>query len=211
MYDKLYQYLSASKRLDLPGIGTLVLQRIPASFDYSNRVVLPPAYNLVLQHGNTAVPPSFISWLSHIQHTTEAEAIAHFESFAGDMKNDIMNGRKTEWDGVGIFSKGLAGEIHFQPAVKFQLAGEPVAAIKVVREHAEHTIRVGEDEKTATEMREMLQPARENKSNSWLAAIILLLLALIYIGYYFSVKGVAPAAAGNQQKITPAAPAVHKQ
>ena len=156
MYNELLQYLSGHKRLDLPGIGTLVLQRIPASFDYGNRMLLPPANTLSLQHGTTNTSPGFITWLSQILHVSEREASQHFEDFTQSFRSRLMSGEKIEWPGVGRFSKGLAGEISFQSSIKFQPAGEAVPAIKIARAHAEHIVRVGEEEHTNTEMREIL-------------------------------------------------------
>ncbi len=58
----------------------------------------------------------------------------------------------------------MAGEIRFDASLKDVKAGTPVPAIKVIRENAEHSIRVGEQEKTSTEMIEMLAPAEDKKN-----------------------------------------------
>ena len=68
-------------------------------------------------------------------------------------------------------------------------AGTPVPAVKVIREHAEHTVRVGEQEKTSSEMIEMLAPVEESgKTHWWGIALIVGLLAFIFIALYFFVK-----------------------
>ncbi|MGZ8553673.1 MAG: hypothetical protein ACXWV8_09730, partial [Chitinophagaceae bacterium] len=108
-----------------------------------------------------------------------------------------------QWNGIGTLSKGMAGEIRFEASLKDMKAGKPVPAIKVLREHAEHSIRVGEQEKTSSEMIEMLAPIGARKSKWWVIALIAGLLAFIFVAVYFSSKGINASSAANQQKLTP--------
>ena len=108
-----------------------------------------------------------------------------------------MAGEKLEWDGVGTLSKGLAGEIRFEAALKGLAVGTPVPANKVIRENAEHTVRVGEDQKTSTEMLERLVPADEKRSYWWAAALVIGLLAFVFIAWYFSSNGFKTSSTGT--------------
>jgi hypothetical protein len=97
----------------------------------------------------------------------------------------------------------MAGEIRFDASLKGMTIGEPVPANKVIRENAQHIVRVGEDRKTSAEMMERLIPAEEKRSYWWAAALIIGLLAFVFIAWYFSTRGLNTTSAGNQQKLDP--------
>ena len=204
MYGELYQYLILHKQLNIPGIGTFLLERKPADIDFVNKVANPPAFTVALHHGNTTPSKKVFNWLASSLNISERDALIRFNDFAVDTRNRILTGDKLEWNGIGTFSKGMAGEIRFEASLKDMKAGTPVPAIKVIREHAEHTVRVGEQEKTSSEMIEMLAPAEETRKTSWWGiALIVGLLAFIFIALYFSSKGLNTSSAGNQQKLEP--------
>ncbi len=204
MYGELYQYLILHKQLGIPGIGTFLLERKPADIDFVNKVANPPAFSIALHHGNTAPSKKVFNWLASALDIPEGDALIRFNDFAFDTKNRILNGDKLEWNGIGTLSKGMAGEIRFETSLKDVKAGTPVPAVKVIREHAEHTVRVGEQEKTSSEMIEMLAPVEEaRKTHWWGIALIVGLLAFIFIALYFSSKGLNTSSAGNQQKLEP--------
>jgi len=203
MYGELYQYLILHKQLNIPGIGTFLLERKPANIDFVNKIADPPAYTLALHHGNATPSKNIFSWLASVLNISEPDALSRFNDFALDIKDRVLAGDKLQWNGIGILSKGMAGEIRFESSLKDLKAGTPVPAIKVMRENAEHTVRVGEQQKTSSEMIEMLAPAEERKTNWWGIALIAGLLAFIFIALYFSSKGLTTSSAANQQKLTP--------
>ena len=207
MYGELYQYLILHKQLNIPGIGTFLLERKPADIDFVNKMANPPAYSIALHHGNTTPSTNVFNWLSSTLNISERDALTRFNDFALDIKDKVLAGDKLHWNGIGTLSKGMAGEIRFEASLKDLKAGSPVPAIKVIREHAEHPVRVGEQEKTSSEMVEMLAPAvpiiGEKKVHWWGIALIAGLLACIFIAIYFSSKGLNTSSAGNQQKLEP--------
>jgi hypothetical protein len=204
MYGELYQYLILHKQLNIPGIGTFLLERKPADIDFVNKIINPPAFTVALHHGNTTPSKKIFNWLASTRNISEPEALTQFNDFALDIKNKILTGDKLEWDGLGTLSKGLAGEIRFEASLKDMKAGTPVPAIKVIREHAQHTVRVGEQEITSSQMIEMLAPGDARKKSYWWGiALIAGLLAFIFIALYFSSKGLTTSSAGNQQKLVP--------
>ena len=211
MYGELYQYLILHKQLNIPGIGIFQLERKPADIDFVSKVVNPPAYSIALHHSNASPSQRIFSWLSDIQNIPERDALSRFNDFAFELRNKIMSGEKLQWDGIGTLSKGLAGEIRFEAALKGMTLGTPVTANKVIRENAEHTVRVGENHKTSTEMMEYLNPADGKRSYWWAAALIIGLLAFVFIAWFFSTKGLNTSSAGNQQKLVPKNEAVTYQ
>jgi hypothetical protein len=203
MYGELYQYLVLHKQLNIPGIGTFLVERKPADIDFVGKIVNPPAYSVALHHGNATPSKKIFSWLSDVFNISERDALSRFNDFAFELRDKVMAGEKLLWSGVGTLSKGLAGEIRFDASLKAMSIGEPVPASKVIRENAEHTVRVGEDRKTSTEMIEWLSPAEEKKSHWWAAALIIGLLAFVFIAWYFSTKGLDTSSSGNRQKPEP--------
>jgi hypothetical protein len=203
MYGELYQYLILHKQLNIPGVGTFLLERKPADIDFINKMANPPAYTIALHHGNAAPTKNVFTWLSSELNISENDASTRFNDFALDMKDKVLAGEKLHWTGIGVLSKGMAGEIRFEASLKDLKAGTPVPAIKVVRENAEHSVLVGEQEKTSTEMAEMLVPVTKTKVHWWGLVVIVALLAIIFIAIYFSSKGVSTSSAGNQQQLEP--------
>jgi hypothetical protein len=201
MYGELYQYFIQYKQLNVPGIGIFILERKPATTDFPNRMIHPPAFTISLHHGTSVPPRNFFTWLSQALQVNDRDAVIRFNDFAFEMKKRINAGDKIKWDGVGTLSSGLAGEIRFESALKDVSTEMPVKAEKVIRENAEHTVRVGEDEKTSAEMIEYLSQADSKKNYWWAWALAAGLLIIMFLGWYFSEHGLKAAATGNEQKL----------
>ncbi len=203
MYDKLYEYLIQDKELPVPGIGTFLLERKSAVIDFPNRKINPSSYTIALEAASHLPDPFFFNWLGLALGISDREAIFRFNDFAFDMKKQISEGSVINWMGVGSLNKDVSGGVRLTPYVAEQVFEKPIPAEKVIRERAEHMIRVGEDEKTSGEMTEMLSLKEEKKSN-WLAyPLAVVLLASIFIVWYFSENGLDITSTGNRQKLIP--------
>lgn len=203
MYQELYQFLLQHKQLPVPGIGTFLLERKPAVIDFPNKLILPPQYAVALETEHSSpCKKHFYCWLSKLLGMSDREAIVRFNDFAFDLKKQVSNGDTIQWDGVGTISKGFGDQVKFVPADAVTIE-KPVTAEKVIREKAEHTVRVGEDERTAAEMTEMLNRPVEKKSNWWITAVGLMILAIMFIGWYLSEHGLDVTSTGNAAKLVP--------
>jgi hypothetical protein len=201
MYGELYQYLILHKQLAVPGIGTFLVEKNSAEVLFTEKAVKPPYYSISLQHGLQTPSLKLFQWLAAVFNIGENDAENRFNHFAANLKGQVEAGNKTTWPGVGVISKGLAGEIRFESAMKNKTVGQPVKAEKVLRQQAEHSVRVGEQEKTAAEMIELLNPAIPKKTYWWMAALIITGLSIFYTAYYFYTHGFTATAAGNQQPV----------
>jgi hypothetical protein len=211
MYTELYQYLINYKQLSVPGIGTFLLNRNPAEVDFPNKRINPPSWSVSFRSPASPASNSFFYWLGHILGVSEREAVIRFNDFAFDMRKQIINGSSINWKGVGIFTKGLAGEIRFSPEEGGLVTEKPVPAEKVIRERSDHMVRVGEDERTSAEMVEMLSQSDDKKSYWWAWALVVGLLTIVIAGWHFSENGIQVSATGNSTKINPKeAPATYK-
>jgi hypothetical protein len=204
MYGELYQYFIQYRRLHMPGIGTFLLERKPAVSDFPNRIINPPTFHIALQQSSNGSPGNdFYRWLAQHLRISERDAVVRFNDFIFQMKRDLQEGHSIQWNGVGVISRGLANEIKFDPDTDSIPSEQPVKAEKVIREKAEHTVRVGESEKTSAQMIELLKQPEVRKSHWWAWALIIGLLLVMFLGWYFSVYGIRPSSTGNSQKISP--------
>jgi hypothetical protein len=202
MYEALYHYFIQHKKLTIPGVGTFLLERKPAESDFVNKQINPPFYSITLQPVVDSPSINFFKWLAGSLHISDHDAIIRFNDFVFDLKKQINDGSTIEWQGMGKFNKGLAGELKFAPAIKPAIE-KPVAAEKVIREKAEHMVRVGEDQKTSAEMTEMLNQPKVKRSLWWVTALAVGLLALLFIGWNFYQHGVDVSSRANSMKFVP--------
>lgn len=204
MYETLYEYLVLHKELSVPGVGTFVVHRNSPVIDFPDKKINPPAYYISLQFPAAAPSVSFFSWLGKALHISDREAVIHFNDFAFDLKKQISGGSSIEWNGIGLLSKGLSGDVKLTPPGEIILE-KPVAAQKVIRENAEHSVRVGEEEKTSVQMTELLgKREMENRSNWWALALVTGFIILVFMGWYFSKNGISVSSTGNTLRTTPA-------
>lgn len=202
MYEELYQYFIQYKKLAVPGIGTFLLERRPAESDFVNKQINPPFYSVTLQAPVDPPTINFFKWLAAALHISDHDAIIRFNDFVFETKKQISDGDTIDWQGVGMISKGLAGEMKFAPAPGSAIE-QPVAAEKVIREKAGHMVRVGEDQKTSAEMTEMLNLPETKRSRWWITALVAGLLALLFIGWYFYEHGIDVSSTANSMKLVP--------
>ena len=203
MYNDLYEYLVLFKRLNIPGIGTFLLERKPAVTDLTHRQINSPAYTIRLQNNSETPGRKFFYWLADKLKIHYHEAIVRFNSFAYDLKDEVLAGNKIIWHNVGTLTKGISGEVRFESLLVEHHFDAPVSAARIIREKAVHSLKVGEEEKTSTEMIEQLYPEEKQLSYWWAPALIAAIILLILLGLYFSQQGMSQSSTGNQQILSP--------
>lgn len=212
MYDYLYEYLVLHRKLAVPGIGNIILEKKSAQTDFTQRIIKPPVYTISLQPGTESPSKRFFQWLADRLGIAYHEAIGRFNGFVHDMKATVAAGGKVRWPEVGVFSKNLSGDIRLEAAITEHEYDRPVTAVRVIRDKAVHQVRVGEDEKTSAEMTVLLNPDEIRRSYRKYAGVVLLSLAVITLVIYFVQNGCNSQSAANQQKVEPKKAAVtHRQ
>jgi CCDC81-like prokaryotic HU domain 1 len=211
MESHLYNYLVQYKELALPGVGTIHLQRSPAQHDYANKVFTAPVYTFSFNRNQDMPSKKLFGWLAGSLGISEWEAIRKLNDFAFAVKKQLQAGKEINWDGVGTMQSALSGEVRFKPVETVFPYEQPVAAEKVIREKADHTILVGENEKTSGEMTELLSHHESKRNYALTVAWTVVLLAVLFIGLYLSGKGLTTAAVSNSNSVEPnAQPATYK-
>ena len=201
MQDTLYEFLLLNKKLSLPGIGTISLCQHSAHLDFTNRQVVPPSFYFTIDPRNDKPSKKLFDWLSSSSGISEWDAIKLINDFSFDLKSKLSENGKVNWDRLGVIRRDNNGDLKLDPQNVVVACQPPVAAEKVIRVKAEHTVRVGEQEKTSAQMEEYFAEHHVRKNYSWLIAVIFIVLAVMFIGWYFSEKGFSTSSAGNQSVI----------
>jgi len=201
MQDSLYEFLLLNKKLRLPGIGTITLCQTSAQHDFSNKQFIAPAFFFTIDPKNDKPSKKLFDWLSFSLNITEWEAIKSVNDFSFDIKKKLSENGEVGWEKVGVIRRNNDGDLKLDPQNISLQSEPPVIAEKVIRVKAEHIVLVGEKEKTSVEMEEFLAGSRPKKNYTWLIALILTVVAVIFIGWYFFEKGFSTSSAGNQSVI----------
>ena len=206
MFQTLYLFLIRNKQLCLPEIGVISLQLQPAKTKFIDRSVLPPGYSFRFSIMDQASTNKLTNWIAHELNISETEAIARFNDFVYEIKKQLQEGKEVVWNGVGKFSKGLMNEIEFESEKKALAFYQPVLAEKVIRDHARHIVMVGEREKTASDISEIMaetEGTAVSRTNWWVWPVALLVFSLIFLGWYFSEHGIKPSSSANTERSIP--------
>ena len=201
MQDSLYEFLLLNKKVSLPGIGTISLCQTPAQHDLSNKQFIASASFFKIDSRNDKPSKKLFDWLSSSLNITEWEAIKCVNDFSFDLKKKLSEFGEASWEKVGVIRRNSNGDLKLDPQNILLQSEPPVSAEKVIRVKAEHTVLVGEKEKTSVEMEEYFAGTSARKNYSWLIAVILTVLAVMFICWYFSEKGFSTSSAGNQSVI----------
>ena len=201
MQDSLYEFLILNKKLSLPGIGTIGLFQNPALHDFADRKFIPPFYFFEIEAGNDKPSKKLFDWLCASTGVSEWEAVKSVNDFSDALKKTLTDDGEVKWDRVGVLRRDKNGNIKLVSRTTSWQSEQPVTAEKVIRQKAEHTVLVGEKERSSIQMEEYFSQDSPKRSYTWIIAIILTVLAIMFIGWYFSEKGFSPTSAGNQTVI----------
>ena len=201
MQDNLHEVLIINKKLTVPGIGTLSLKRHSSQLDLTNKKCNSPSFYFVLEHENDKPSKKVFEWLSSSLGISELDAIKSINDFSFSIKNKIAETGEVNCDDVGIFKRDKSGNLKLDSFTITLPTEQPVHAEKVIREKFEHTVLVGEREKSSVEMAEYLAEEAPKKNYAWIIAVVLTILALMFIGWHFSQTGLNPSSAGNKSVI----------
>lgn len=197
MQTALYEFLVLNKKISLPGIGTISLQRTSSNLDFTIRQIIPPKFLYSLDSRKDSPSKELFEWLSSSLKISEWEAIKAVNDFSQSFKNELAEKKQVSWNNIGVFKKDGAGNLKLVADTLVAQTEKPVVAEKVIRERAEHTILVGEKERSVVEMEEYFAEATQKRNYAWVIAIVLVVLSVMFIGWYFSEKGFRPSSAGN--------------
>lgn len=202
MVDLIVRFLSTHKRVSLKGIGSFSVEQLPARLDFPNRLLHAP--ETILHYTTEAEEDAgFDEWLMQELRLPSDEIKTQRQNFTEEFKRILNSKNEVELAGIGRFAKEENQLIHFTSAFE-TIVGMPVVAEKIIRKNTQHSIRVGEEEKTNVEMEELLLRKHRKPLNFWwLIAIALFLSALVAILLFATNHSQQWSKQGNEQKMTP--------
>jgi hypothetical protein len=200
MKEIFYQYLILTRQLSLPGIGTIRIEKLSSEFDFAEKIFTAPVFMCTLDPNQEKPLKKLYSWLSAVQNIPEGNAVQMVNDFSFDLKNQISSEGHADFLPAGRLRRDETGTIVLDALPIVPESEKPVKAEKISRESAVHSLRVGEMDKTSDEMEVLLAEHPHRKITGWLS-IIIAIIAMLFLGWYFSQKGCTPAATGNQTVI----------
>lgn len=183
MYQYLAKYFSLHKRMVLPGIGILTAETKPSHLEFIEKTLHGPIASIAFRQDENIDDKHFIAFLSKEINATEKDATRRFEHFMYHLNAALQSGQTYNLPGIGILWGNEHG-VRFTCTDVLQQLLPGVTAEKVIRQHAQHTIRVGEDHKTSNEMEALLQRTVE-QDRWWIGAVVLGVLGVGAILYYY--------------------------
>lgn len=170
------------KSVSIPGVGSFQMRRKPASSDIASRQLLAPQYSIHFDSINDTPSKDLFTYISRKKNVSEWEAMGLVNEFSASLKEALRTGKKYEWSGLGSLETIPGGQLilraedvscDFLPAV---------ASNRVIRREAEHTVLVGEFERSSGESQQWLEEdVVVAKAGWWITATVLAAAALLLI------------------------------
>ncbi|MBS1729349.1 MAG: hypothetical protein JSS67_01085 [Bacteroidetes bacterium] len=201
MHEIFIRYLDKNKSFHLPGIGKFELISQNARLDFINKIIYPPEKSIIFSteeksgtepassqnvnesHTLIADQQDFPSFLSHYLNMPEDRSLAELEQYSAFVKSHLEKDGFYDLPGLGVLKKNEQ-DIVLENAFTSNKYFEALPVEQVIRENASHAVRVGEEEKTSEQMKEILQ-RDVKKEKWWIAAILLAVIGIAAIAFYY--------------------------
>jgi len=166
------------------------LIHIPAVISFADKDIQAPGFSVKFAAGSDAVDKTFYGFVARSLFIDDVTAIQMVNNFLFDVKQELNTSKKIMLPGLGSITNNN-GNYYFE-ALLNRAATESVSSNKIINKNSEHTIKVGETERTNTQMQEYFEEQNTKKilSSKWLLwAVILTVVAIAAIAvYYFVIK-----------------------
>ena len=184
----LHDYFIQHGSLTLPGVGTFRLQRISAQVDFANKKMLPPTFTIRFDHRHDTPQREMFTYVSQRSGMADWEAVRCVNNLAFDFKSRLLHGESVPVKGIGTLRPDQGSGFQFD-ADRLRYDFIPnVRADRVVRKDAEHSVRVGDNQRSRAEMEELLQTPEELLpllQRIWFRALLLSICAILLLGLRF--------------------------
>ncbi len=181
--DYLFQY----KKCALPQIGTLNIKTTPAQSVMGEQKITAPINNIYFSHEITD-SKTLTEFIAANKNVSVDEAAYQLKKICNEISS-LKNNDKFSLAGVGEFYKSGNDKINFRANDLPEYFSPSVYAVRVIHPNDSHAILVGDTETDRNTMAEYYtedEPVR--KSKWWLAAIVLLVIAVALIVFYTNDK-----------------------
>ncbi len=187
----LTEYFIKNKKLYIPSLGSFQLIELPATLDFADRLIYPPAHKVNFFEKEERDEDQIIFISESIGIDTD-NAERQLLEWGQQLKNKIQQSA-FNLKGLGRLEY-LDEKFVLHPYEKSLLL--PVTANKIIRENTHHAVLVGEQEMQSNNMHEVRHIRAKQIPVYILIALIILILAIVFIAYRFYSKGFGTSAAG---------------
>jgi nucleoid DNA-binding protein len=186
MHQYIHKYFALNKKVALPGIGSFNAEMQNAKLDFINKTLQAPM-PVIRYNQNDSPDENFYNFLSEETGLNETGAANNFNHFTSKLKEQLEISNILELKGIGTLTKNASG-YSFDANNNIQDFFPDVAAERVIRQNAEHTVKVGEYHKTSTQMHRELQQREVKKDNWFIHALVLGGIGIVAIILYYLIK-----------------------
>ncbi len=192
MFEAYYQYLFIFKKLAFPGFGTFFINRIPAQLNFASKCFTAPQWQITFNKGDVSTDSNFYLSLSSMLGISEKEAHEKVKNFSTDLKREFTVYKKITLPKIGSLIENSQGEFQLITDYKFYNYFVDIKAERVIRENGEKSFTEDTVYNSNTETVKHDESELENgvsKTEWWIDAIILAILAIAAIAYYYFQNG----------------------
>jgi nucleoid DNA-binding protein len=183
MQQYILPFLAQHYSLTIKDLGTFSVVEDAPSWEAVKQQFTTP--ETIIKFSNTAeeTTEEFINFIATKNKLTIKVANEYIQNAIELFQSDYTN-NKFIINGIGTLQKKGARELELHQSFTNQY--KPITAVKVIRQDAKHTLRVGETETTNLQMQEYYEQGISKKTIGWFTIALLLSIATIgYILFYF--------------------------
>lgn len=174
----LHYFLIQNKKISISHVGSISIVNQNAEDDFGAKTIAPPAYNFLYKKENDAVAENaFVQFATQKLQVTENVV----KDFLDNLAEEFNTFKRLDIDGVGVITNENGNySFHSYSCLKYYT---PIEVNRVIHADAVHSVRVGEEEKSSTEMHALL--SKEKSRSYWWAYVLVILLFLAACGYMY--------------------------
>jgi hypothetical protein len=181
----LQSFLLRNRYCPLPGIGCLTLQMQSAQLKDAGTMICAPEFNITISQDTRNLEP-LLADLAHALLVSKEEAQKRLADFCEGLKNGVEASIQS-FSSFGQWIKSSDGSISFAGNTWYHAAQTNEWTVPLaVHEDAEHRVRVGEDDRSSSEMQEVLQKIKNGKTKfRWVAGVLLFTIIMGVFSYLY--------------------------
>ncbi|MFY8129002.1 MAG: hypothetical protein ACOVMM_11535 [Chitinophagaceae bacterium] len=110
MFELFYKYLILNNKASLPGIGSFLVEQIPASMDFEHKKLIPPSQKISLNNNvNEQEVLSFQNFLTQELAVNNDESLQKLNTFTQTIQHQITSNGSLELPNIGKLVKNING------------------------------------------------------------------------------------------------------
>lgn len=193
MKNILYKYILIYKKVNLPGIGTFTLHRKASQFNFTDKTFTAPSWFITFNEKDDSPSREFYLNLMNLTGETEQQLHQKVNDFSKDLKREISVYKKVSLNGLGTLIQDNNGMYRFENELRNVQSYFPdIIAEMVSRQNGEKSLFEQGAAINNIESETLLTNSTaetSGKTEWWVDAIILGILAIAAIAFYYYQNG----------------------